>query len=60
MKVYAALIFSVLIPAIMAAAGDLKSVIISYPSETPDSVVEDAKKEIKEAVSYQIKLNRRI
>ena len=52
MKFYAALIFGVLLPAVMAASQALKPVVISYPEGTPDSVVEDAKQDIKDAVSH--------
>ncbi|EFW22479.1 conserved hypothetical protein [Coccidioides posadasii str. Silveira] len=47
MKVTLTVIFSFLFSAAMAASAQHKSVIITFPSETPDSVVQQAKDAIK-------------
>lgn len=48
MKAFLALVLAALTPAIMAA--QMKSIIVSYPEGTPDSVIQKAKETIVEAV----------
>lgn len=52
MKVSLALVLAALTPAIMAA--NMKSVIVSFGSDAPDSVVQKAKDAITEAVRNPI------
>ncbi|KAM5433326.1 hypothetical protein McanMca71_004144 [Microsporum canis] len=47
MKAFLALVLAALTPAIMAA--QMKSIIVSYPEGTPDSVIQKAKETIVEA-----------
>jgi hypothetical protein len=51
MKFTIHLLFIAFLMALAYAATDSKQVIVSYPQDTPDSVVEHAMSLIKEAVS---------
>lgn len=52
MKFYLHILFVVLLAAFAYAAAPQKQVVVSYPNDTPDSVVEQAKAAVREAVSH--------
>lgn len=54
MKFTLHLLFIAFLMALAYAATESKQIIVSYPKDTPDSVVEQAMAVIKEAVSGQL------
>ncbi|KAJ9618485.1 hypothetical protein H2203_009082 [Taxawa tesnikishii (nom. ined.)] len=59
MKFYLHILFVVLLAAFAYAAAPQKQVVVSYPNDTPDSVVEQAKAAVREAggiITHEYKL----
>lgn len=50
MRLALTLLCTALLAVMASAAGPMRSVLISYPKETDDSIVEQAKKDIEDAV----------